>query len=119
MRNLVLLIDDEPRMGRLVGMSVEDLETRVVQVDGLSEALEAARQERPDAVLLDLALGDEDGLEIMPHLRSDPALEDVPIVVFSVHDSRREEAFRRGAKAFVSKPFKRADLRGALEPYLA
>jgi CheY-like chemotaxis protein len=114
----VLLIDDEPDMGQLVSLCLRDKGARVVQATNLAEALASARTEKPNVVLLDLGLGEEDGLGILPRLREEPDLADVPFVVFSVHQSRRSEALEHGAAGFVAKPFKAASLREALEHYL-
>jgi DNA-binding response OmpR family regulator len=116
--SVVLLIDDEPQMAALVDMCLDDASVRVVQARDLAEARAAAGRERPLLVLLDLALGSEDGLKILPELRADPALTDVPVVVFSVHDSRREEVLAHHADAFIAKPFKAAELRTTLRAYL-
>src|SRR5712691_8633863 len=116
--SLVLLIDDEPQMGSLVGMCLEEDGDRVIQVGDLAGALVAARAERPGVVLLDLSLGEEDGLTIFPVLRSEPALAKVPILAFTVHDSRREEALARGLDGFVTKPFETAGLRSLLRSHL-
>jgi DNA-binding response OmpR family regulator len=109
----VLLVDDEPAMAGLVNVWLSDLGIRVVQASGLSEALKAIDREQPRAVLLDLSLGEEDGLEIMPRLQE--ALEGVPIIAFTVHDSREEEARRHGVSGFISKPFRGKELREVVE----
>lgn len=114
----ILLIDDEPHMASLVAMSLEDIGVTVAAAATLAEALAAARQLRPRLVLLDLALGTEDGLDILPMLRREPALEGVPIVAFTVHDSRRDEAMARGVDGFVRKPFKAAELRASVTAHL-
>ncbi len=114
----MLLIDDEPAMGRLVEDWISDMGMRLTHVRGLEDALRAAERDPPDAVLLDLALGDEDGLAILPKLMDAPALADVPVIAFSIHYSRQREAFEKGVEAFVSKPFRSADLRNALEEVL-
>lgn len=116
--SVILLIDDEQEMARLVGMSLDDFDVRVVPAPDLAGALEAAREEAPALVLLDIALGAEDGIDILPRLRQEPALSEVPVVVFSVHDSRREEALSAGAQGFLPKPFLVDELRAAVEPYL-
>lgn len=116
--SLVLLIDDEPGMGQLVRMSMNDGGPRVVQVADLAEAITAARTERPGAVLLDLSLGNEDGLSLLPLLKEEPALIDVPIIVFTIHDSREREAIAEGADGFVAKPFRTAELRELLEAHI-
>jgi CheY-like chemotaxis protein len=113
----VLLIDDEPDMAMLVEMCLKDV--RVTSAATFAEAIAAAREERPHAVLLDIALnGDEDGLDLLPRLRQEAALSDVPIIGFSVHGSRKQEALEKGLQGFVDKPFKAAALREALQPYL-
>jgi DNA-binding response OmpR family regulator len=116
--SVILLIDDEPQMARLIGMSLEDIGAEVVHVTDLSGAVTASRDRKPDVVLLDIALGEEDGLKMLPSLRGEPALAGVPIVVCSVHESRREEALEGGAVGFIGRPFKGASLRTTLEPYL-
>ena len=116
--NTVLLIDDEPQMLTLVAMCLDEFGARVVRAENLAGAVTSARAETPRAVLLDLALGREDGLKLLPRLSSEPALSDVPIVVFSVHDSRRQEALDAGASGFVPKPFRPEQLRAAVRPYL-
>ncbi|MGH2688475.1 MAG: response regulator transcription factor [Actinomycetota bacterium] len=114
----VLLIDDEPHMESLVGMSLEDIGVTVTSAATLAEAISAARASRPRVVLLDLALGTEDGLDILPKLRDEPALEGVPILAFTVHDNRRDEALARGVDGFVRKPFKAAELRASVKAHL-
>ena len=60
--------------------------------------------------LLDLALGSEDGLEILEELTGSPGLSNAPVVAFSAHDSRRAEAFERGVDGFLARPFAFRDL---------
>ena len=66
----VLLIDDEPEMSELVGQWLDQLGASVVRVGGFEDALAVAGGTRPRVVLLDIALGDEDGLEMLPRLRA-------------------------------------------------
>jgi CheY-like chemotaxis protein len=114
----VLLIDDEPDMGDLVSEWLELLGTQVTRAERFEDALAAAIHERPRAILLDISLGAEDGLDLLPRLLQAPALAQVPVVVFSVHVSKRREALKLGAVAFVPKPFEGADLLAAVGPYL-
>lgn len=116
--SVVLLIDDEPGMGQLVGMSLGNEATRVVQVKDLAEAIASAREQRPSAVLLDLSLGSADGLVLLPRLREEPSLAEVPIIAFTIHGSRQREALAKGADGFVAKPFKAASLHDVLNEYL-
>jgi DNA-binding response OmpR family regulator len=115
----ILLIDDEPEMGTLVQMSLDLDSVRVVQVHDLDEALDAAREMKPALVLLDLALGSHDGLQILPELRNDPLLGQVPVIVFTVHPSRRREALEAGADGFLVKPFTREELLKSVGSYFS
>jgi DNA-binding response OmpR family regulator len=117
--SVVLLIDDEPAMGSLVDVWVSELGGRVVQVRNLADALEASRSEPVKAVLLDISLGGKDGLDYLPDLKRERSLADAPVIAFSIHDSREGEALRRGADAFVKKPFRSQDLQGALKDHLS
>lgn len=114
----VLMVDDEPGIGPLVSMCLEDLDVEVVVAGGLDEAVSIAREGRVVLVLLDIALGQEDGIEILPRLRSEPMLKGVPVVAFSAHDSRKVEALERGADSFLSRPFSSADLQATVARYL-
>jgi DNA-binding response OmpR family regulator len=114
----VLMVDDEPGIGPLVSLCLDPLGIEVVLVSGLEDALDAARGGGVGLVLLDLALGYEDGLEILPHLRAEPNLHGVPVVAFSAHDSRRAEALERGVDSFLRRPFASAELRSTVERYL-
>jgi DNA-binding response OmpR family regulator len=116
--SVVLLIDNEPEMGSLVSMSLAHAGARVVQVDDLAAALEVARGERPRVVLLDLALGTEDGLHMLPRLRAEPSLSDVPIIAFTIHESRKREAIEKGADGFLAKPFRAAELHQILQEHI-
>ncbi len=115
--SVVLLIDDEPAMGKLVELSLADLGPRVIQATTGQEALELARTESPNVVLLDLALNGEDGLALLPRLKA--VREGMPCIVFTVHDSRAAEAKSSGAAGFVAKPFRSETLRKVVQKHLS
>jgi DNA-binding response OmpR family regulator len=114
----VLVIDDESEIVLLVTMCLDPLDIEVVLANGLAAALEEARKGPVSLVLLDLALGDEDGLDILPLLRADSSLRGVPVVAFTAHDSRKQEAMTSGVDSFVPRPFAPADLRATVEMFL-
>jgi DNA-binding response OmpR family regulator len=114
----VLVVDDEPDMGSLVELCLDPLGVEVVQAEGLTSARSLAKQTDVDIVLLDLSLGEEDGLEILAELRRSPGLFDVPVVAFTAHDSRRAEAFERGVDAFLARPFAYQDLQATVARHM-
>jgi DNA-binding response OmpR family regulator len=112
------MVDDEPGIGPLVSMCLDPMGVEVVVASGLEDALRIARANDIGLVLLDLALGSEDGLEILPQLRSEPSLSGIPVVAFSAHDSRRLEALEQGADSFLGRPFSSVVLQETVQRYL-
>ena len=100
----VLIADDEPPIRRFLRTSLAAQGFRVVEaVDGKS-ALDAAAQEKPDLVILDLGLPDMNGLDVIRALR---AQSDVPVIVLSVRGDEQGKvaALDLGADDYVTKPF--------------
>jgi two-component system cell cycle response regulator DivK len=77
----------------------------VLAVDG-SEAIERARAERPDIILMDLGLPRIDGWEATRQLKADPATQHIPIIVLSAHamTNDRDKALEAGGDEFDTKP---------------
>ena len=66
---LVLVADDEPRITKLVAITLAEEGFRVITAAGGEEALRKAEEYRPDVVLLDIVMPDLDGIEVMGQLR--------------------------------------------------
>jgi CheY-like chemotaxis protein len=116
--NTVLLVDDDPQIGGVVSECLAPIGVEVVQVGTLLEAVLAANRTLPAVVLLDLHLADADGLSFIAALRAEPALRSVPILAFSAHAERHQEALGRGVDGFISKPCGCEALRIAITPHL-
>jgi two-component system KDP operon response regulator KdpE len=114
----VLLIDDEPEMVKLIEMALKPVGIGVTWVPSSKEALASEFDESPSVILLDVALADEDGLEVLPKLKGHEKLSQVPVVIFTVHPSRRAEAFSKGADGFLAKPFHTSDLVKMITQYV-
>ncbi|HTV10370.1 MAG TPA: response regulator [Acidimicrobiales bacterium] len=115
----VLVIDDEPGIAQLVSWCLDSLGLEVIQASGRDTALQRARADEIGLVLLDFDLGDEDGLDILPDLRREPGLRDVPVVAFTAHDSRRREAIDSGVASFIARPFSGSQLRETVQSLVA
>jgi DNA-binding response OmpR family regulator len=115
----VLVVDDEPGIASLVALCLDHLDVHVVPANGKADALQAVRANDLGLVLLDLALGSEDGLGILTELRNEPSLAGVGSVAFTAHDSRRQEAIDQGVDAFLRRPFSSGDLTSTVEAHLA
>jgi DNA-binding NarL/FixJ family response regulator len=110
----VLVVEDVPELSRLLEMTFE-LDGRFVPIGTATSggaALDLAARERPDAVVLDLAIDGVDGIGVLPSLRA--LLPKARIIVFTGHDDARlrEQAMTAGASAWVLKG---GDLSGLLD----
>ncbi|HUR74354.1 MAG TPA: response regulator transcription factor [Sporichthya sp.] len=101
----VLVVDDEPSLTDLLSMALryEGWEIRTAG-DGAG-ALKAARDFRPDAVVLDVMLPDVDGLELLRRLRADTP--DIPVLFLTARDAVEDRiaGLTAGGDDYVTKPF--------------
>jgi two-component system, OmpR family, alkaline phosphatase synthesis response regulator PhoP len=105
----ILVVDDEPHIVELVRYNLTQHGFDVsVAYDG-HDALEKARREVPDLVILDLMLPYVDGLEVCRHLRRDTT---VPILMLTAKDSEQDRVLglELGADDYVTKPFSPREL---------
>jgi len=108
-RPTVLIVDDELQIRRLLRVTLEAHNYRVVEAASGQEAITEAAQRRPDLVVLDLGLPDLDGVVVLKRLRE---WSHVPVVVLSVRDREEDKvaALDNGADDYVTKPFNSAEL---------
>jgi CheY-like chemotaxis protein len=104
----ILVVDDEPNLSGLVRLFLEKTQRFEVRVENRSAlALSAAREFRPDMILLDVDMPGKDGGEVAREIQAEPALRGVPIVFFTSLISRAEAGERetvRGGMRFLAKP---------------
>jgi two-component system cell cycle response regulator DivK len=102
----ILLVEDHPLNFMLVRDLLEHAGFDVLHAATGEAALEAARTERPDLILMDVRLPDMDGLEVTRLLKAAPDTSDLPIVVLTAHAMRGdiERAQAHGCDGFITKP---------------
>ncbi len=102
----VLLVEDNEDSREIYGTLLRHQGYRVLLAESGTEGLEAAREHRPDIVVLDLGLPEMDGFEVARHLREDPRTSGIPILVLTVHGQPgdRADAEEAGADRYVVKP---------------
>src|SRR6184192_1301024 len=105
----ILMVDDDPHVLRSLRAALESHGYRVRSAASGAAALDACASERPDVVLLDLALPGMDGVELCRRLRN---WSRVPILVVSarVHESQKVQALDAGADDYITKPFSTEEL---------
>jgi two-component system KDP operon response regulator KdpE len=106
---LVLVIDDEVQIRRLLRVTLEANGYRVLEAATGGDGIAETAQRKPDAVVLDLGLPDLDGLAVLGRLRE---WSRVPVLILTVRDADDEKvaALDSGADDYVTKPFSTAEL---------
>jgi two-component system KDP operon response regulator KdpE len=101
----ILIVDDEPEIRNMLNifLGVEDFD--IVEADCGKAALRTAVAAKPDLIVLDLGLGDMDGLDVIKALRQ---FSNMPIVVLTARadDKQTVLALNAGADDYVTKPFR-------------
>jgi len=117
-RPVVLLVDDDAAIRRALSAGLELEGFRVVAASGGRAALVAAKQVEPAVILLDLAMPDLDGLEVLQKLRDGD--DDVPVCVLSARDEvdDRVRGLQAGADDYVVKPFALEEISARLHALL-
>jgi two-component system KDP operon response regulator KdpE len=107
--NVVLLIDDEPKIRRFLRAGFELHGFSVLEAENATDGLKATMFSAPDLIILDLALPDLHGTDVLERLRS---WSNVPVIILSVVSSEDEKVrlLRAGADDYVVKPFGMAEL---------
>ena len=106
----VLVVDDEVNIAELVSMALRYEGWEVSAAHTGSKAVTAAREFRPDAVVLDMMLPDFDGLEVLRRMRS--TLPDLPVVFLTARDAVEDRiaGLTAGGDDYVTKPFSLEEL---------
>ena len=119
MRLRVLVVDDERNIRTTLGVCLEAEGCAVRDVASSDAALEALRLAPFDLAFVDLRLGVENGLDLIPRLLAErPGLELVVITAYATFETA-VEAVKRGAADYLPKPFTPAQIRHAVERAVA
>jgi len=117
----ILIADDEPEVLDLLRMMLEWEGYGVLDAaDGL-QALETARHQCPDLILLDVRMPNMSGLHVLDKLQADPTTAGIPVIMLSVVTTYPEvrTALQRGAIAYLSKPFEFKEMAHLVERVLS
>lgn len=103
---LVLVVEDNEKNRKLARDLLSFRGFRVAEATTATDALIAVRAERPDLVLMDIALPDMDGIEALRLLRADPLTQDVPVVAVTAFAMKgdRERLLDEGFDGYLAKP---------------
>ena len=104
---VVLLVDDDRMVLFSTKLVLQSSGFRVVAVDRGALAVEAARKDPPDVMLLDIMMPEMDGWETLSRLRAESGLREIPVLIFTAREHYRGRRVARelGAVDYVPKPY--------------
>ncbi|MEY2168053.1 MULTISPECIES: Hpt domain-containing protein [unclassified Rhodanobacter] len=111
-RPLVMVVDDSITMRKVTGRVLERHEYEVGTAKDGVDALEKLHERVPDLMLLDIEMPRMDGYELATHMKADPRLRDIPIIMITSRtgEKHRQRAFDIGVDRYLGKPYQEAEL---------
>jgi len=104
----ILVVEDEAELTRAIQIRLEEAGYEVLIAYDGQAALENARAENPDLIVLDLMLPKMDGFKVCRMLKFDENYKKIPVVMLTARAQEKDEdlGYEVGADAFITKPFK-------------
>ncbi len=120
MANAILVADDDPDILSIVSMSLEAQGYTVHKATNGREAVDLAREHRPDLILMDMMMPVVSGYEAIGELKADATTKDIVIVGLSAKAmaTDMERASDVGIDGYITKPFRIAQVISVVESYL-
>ena len=116
----ILIVDDNETNRDILEARLTANGYEVLHAGDGEEALAAAKQHRPDLILLDVMMPKLDGFEVCRRLKADPALKAIPIIVVTSYalSGDEDKARASGCDAYVAKPYSPRQLLAKIREYL-
>jgi DNA-binding NtrC family response regulator len=116
MAEKLLIVDDEPDMLKLLGMIIRDkTQYETITTNNPAEALDLVKRGGYDLVITDLKMPGLDGVEMLEAVKNYDA--DIPVIIITAYGTveTAEEALRKGAFDFITKPFRKEQILFTIE----
>ena len=120
-RTFALVVDDSITVRRVTQRLLERNGMRVMTARDGMDAVALLAEHVPDIILLDIEMPRMDGYEVAAHVRADPRLRDVPIIMITsrVGEKHRARAIELGVDDYLGKPYQESQLLDAITPLVA
>jgi chemosensory pili system protein ChpA (sensor histidine kinase/response regulator) len=117
-RTFALVVDDSITVRRVTQRLLERNGMRVLTAKDGVDAMSLLQEHLPDIILLDIEMPRMDGYEVAAHVRNDPRLKHIPIVMITsrVSEKHRARAIELGVDDYLGKPYQESQLLDAIEP---
>ncbi len=119
MEKKLLIVDDQPKFTRMMGIKLEKMGYTVFTAENGETALEIAKMEKPNLIVMDIMMPVMDGFAAAAELNNDPDTAQIPLIFLSAkgQPADRERATALGALDFLSKPFNPSRLVARIEEH--
>lgn len=116
----VLIVDDDPMVQRIAAARLKKENLEIASADCGRQGLQAAAEEKPDVILLDVDMPDLSGFEVINRLQADPELARIPVIFVtgSADVENKVRGLDLGAVDYVTKPFDPFELRARVKAAL-
>jgi putative two-component system response regulator len=116
----ILIVDDTIANLSLLARMLKDCGYQARPVPNGRLALQAAKNQKPDLVLLDITMPEMDGYEVCTRFKQDPDLREVPVIFISALSQTEEKvrAFNTGGVDYITKPFQFEEVKARVETHL-
>ncbi|MCG8618833.1 MAG: response regulator [Desulfobacterales bacterium] len=119
-KNLILVVDDEPRNLQLAGKVVSDNGFDVAMAQNGRQAMNFVKKNQPDLILLDIMMPDMDGYEVCRRLKKNPQYRHIPVIFLTAKNATADvvRGFDAGGVDYVPKPFQPPELLARIRTHL-
>ena len=116
----ILAVDDEPVNLKLIETALAPRGYKIITAKNGEEAVNIARTQKPDLILMDILMPKMDGYTASSEIRKDPKTRDIPIIMITSagHDLNKKLADGIGATGYIVKPFMIDDLNNKINETL-
>lgn len=116
----IMVVDDVPANLKLLSMLLASEPYEVTTFTSGQAALEAAREDPPDLILLDVSMPGMDGYEVCRHLKESEKLQEIPVLFISAHTETEDKikGFEAGGVDYITKPFHITEVRARVGSHL-
>jgi twitching motility two-component system response regulator PilH len=116
----ILIVDDSPSQLMNIRRIVEKLGHEAITAEDGATGVEVAKRELPDLILMDVVMPNLNGFQATRSIAREPSTQHIPIILVSTKDQETDRVWglRQGAKAYLTKPFKEAELSAIITKYV-
>ncbi len=108
----ILVVDDHEEIRDALAALLEEEDHEVIHAENGIVGLQKAQQDSPDVILLDIAMPQMDGLEVLQKLKADPNTEDIAVIMVTAQGDRHAmvRAVQLGTRDYITKPWETGEV---------